>query len=313
MKISIVVPIYNVEQYLERCIDSLIGQTYDDIEIILVNDGSADSSLDICKRYEQLDKRVILINKANGGLSDARNSGLKKATGEYVLFVDSDDFVDQRACEWFAKKTTGCPDVISGNAKVINGDKITFMRRSMLDVDECDGRRFLERELSNGTMYMAAWLNLYKCSFLKSNNLFFEKGLLHEDEEFTPRVFLKARKVKSINFDFYNYVIRENSISNNKDLSKNAEHLYSTLYKLEKIYDVIEDENLKKLLKNSLVDKYLNMFQMLKNTKSKTSIGFDVKFLKRNAFSERNKGKVRLFSINKTLYYWVNRLQKKLL
>lgn len=313
MKISIVVPIYNVEQYLERCIDSLIGQTYEDIEIVLVNDGSTDLSLDICKRYEQLDKRVVLVDKANGGLSDARNSGLKKATGEYVLFVDSDDFVDKKTCEQFVEKAIGWPDIISGNAKVINGDKISFMRRSMSEVDECDGRLFLERELRNGTMYMAAWLNLYKLSFLKDNNLVFEKGLLHEDEEFTPRVFLKAKKVKNINFDFYNYIIRENSISNNKDLSKNAEHLYSTLYKLEKIYDVIEDENLKKMLKNSLVDKYLNMFQMLKNTKSKTNIKFDVKFLKRNAFSDRNKGKVRLFSINKTLYYWVNRLQKKLL
>lgn len=313
MKISIVVPVYNVEQYLERCINSLVGQTYNDIEIILVNDGSTDSSLDICQQYQKIDKRIVVIDKANGGLSDARNWGMKNVTGEYVLFVDSDDYVNEETCEKFIEKTIGYPDIISGNARVVNGDKETFMRRSMPETEGCDGESFLKRELSNDTMYMAAWLNLYKCSFLRENNLFFEKGLLHEDEEFTPRVFLKAKKVKSIDFDFYNYIIRENSISTNKDLSKNAEHLYATLYKLEKRYDTIQDESLKRLLKNSLVDKYLNMFQMLKNTRSETSIKFDVDFLKRNTFSKRNKKKVKLFSTNKTLYYWMNKLQKKLL
>lgn len=311
MKISIVVPIYNVEQYLERCVDSLINQTYTDIEIILVNDGSTDSSLEICKRYQQLDDRIIVIDKTNGGLSDARNFGLEKATGDYVLFVDSDDFVSEETCEKFVAKTMGNPDIISGDAKVIYEDRTNFMRRLMSEEEECDGETFLERELANGTMYMAAWLNLYKRSFLQENKLSFEKGLLHEDEEFTPRAFLKAKKVKCINFDFYHYVIRENSLSTKKDLSKNAKHLYSTLYKHEKMYDAVQNDNLKVLLKNSLVDKYLNMFQLLKNTKSGTDIEFDVDFLKRNAFSKKNKVKVGLFSINKTLYYTTNKVQKE--
>lgn len=93
MKISIIVPIYNVEKYLERCILSIIKQTYQNIEIILVNDGSTDSSIEICKKYSKIDSRILLIDKENGGLSDARNVGLQVAKGDYVLFVDSDDYM----------------------------------------------------------------------------------------------------------------------------------------------------------------------------------------------------------------------------
>ena len=94
MKISIIVPIYNVEKYLERCINSLINQTYKNIEIILVNDGSTDNSLIICEKYKNIDSRIILVNKENGGLSDARNVGIDNSSGNYITFIDSDDYID---------------------------------------------------------------------------------------------------------------------------------------------------------------------------------------------------------------------------
>ena len=92
-KISVVVPIYNVERYLKRCIDSIINQTYDNLEIILVNDGSKDSCLNICNEYKKKDERVIVIDQPNAGLSGARNSGIEIATGEYISFIDSDDYI----------------------------------------------------------------------------------------------------------------------------------------------------------------------------------------------------------------------------
>ena len=91
-KITFIIPIYNTEKYLQRCVDSILEQTYNNIEIILVNDGSTDNSKQICEHYQQLDSRIKLINKPNGGLSDARNKGLDHSTGEYIIFIDSDDF-----------------------------------------------------------------------------------------------------------------------------------------------------------------------------------------------------------------------------
>ena len=92
--ISVIVPVYNVENYLGKCLDSLINQTYKDIEIICINDGSTDNSLNILREYEQMDSRIIIIDQKNGGLSNARNIGLKEAAGEYIMFVDSDDWID---------------------------------------------------------------------------------------------------------------------------------------------------------------------------------------------------------------------------
>ena len=96
-KVSVIVPIYNVEDYLECCLDSILKQTYTNLEIILVNDGSTDSSLSICKKYLEKDNRIVIVDKSNGGLSDARNAGLENANGEYVMFVDSDDFLTENA------------------------------------------------------------------------------------------------------------------------------------------------------------------------------------------------------------------------
>ena len=99
MKISIIIPVYNVSEYLDKCLTSVIGQTYSDLEIVCVNDGSTDSSLDILKKYSRLEKRIIIVDQENVGLSGARNSGLAKSSGDFVMFLDSDDWLAQNACE----------------------------------------------------------------------------------------------------------------------------------------------------------------------------------------------------------------------
>ena len=103
MKISIIVPIYNVESYLKRCLDSLINQTYSNIEIILINDGSTDLSGDISSKYAKIDKRIKLINSSNKGVSCARNKGLELASGDYIMFVDPDDYIELNTCEMLIK------------------------------------------------------------------------------------------------------------------------------------------------------------------------------------------------------------------
>ena len=163
-RISIVVPIYKVEQYLDKCVNSLINQTYKEIEIILVDDGSPDRCPEMCDKYAQEDTRIKVIHKVNGGLSDARNYGLKESLGDYVLFVDSDDYIDVETCEKFISIIEdNRPDIVVGNAYRLENNKKYFMKHTLnTNKKMIRGTEYLKQELKSGTMYMAAWLNLYK-------------------------------------------------------------------------------------------------------------------------------------------------------
>lgn len=313
-RISIVVPIYKVEEYLDKCIKSLINQTYKEIEIILVDDGSPDRCPKMCDEYAEEDDRIKVIHKVNGGLSDARNYGLKESTGEYVLFVDSDDYIELDTCEKFLYIIkSNKPDIIVGNAYRINNNKSYLMKHSMdTNGKMIRGTEYLKEELKSSSMYMAAWLNLYNREFLVKNNLQFSVGLLHEDEEFTPRAFLKASNVIGTDIFFYNYLIREGSITTAKNKLKNAEHMMKICNDLESVYGTIPDLELKKLLNNNLVDKFLNTFQVAELYDKKKSNLIDKSFLIGKSCTTRNKMRVALFIINKKLYFYVNKISKKL-
>lgn len=314
--ISIIVPVYKVEEYLEKCLDGLINQTYKNIEIILVNDGSPDNSPQICDDYSKRDNRIKVIHKKNGGLSEARNTGLNQAQGEYVLFVDSDDYIDLDTCQRFFNQLAFNhiqPEIIVGNARRTEGEKTFPMSHQYNTKGICvTGKEYLKKELVSNTMYMAAVLNLYKREFLILNNLFFKVGVLHEDEQFTPRVFLKADLVQGTDIVFYNYLIREGSITTQKNNLNNAIHLISICKELDEIYKTIDDLELKALLRNDLVDKYLNIFQVTGLHKKKYSHLIDKEFLKDKALTSRNKKRVMLWNFNKGLYFYTNKLYKQL-
>ena len=131
-KISIIVPIYNVEKYLERCVDSLVNQTYENIEIILVDDGSPDYCPQLCDEYAKKDSRIVVIHKKNGGLSDARNYGLCKASGEYILYVDSDDYIELDSCEKLVNGMANNVDMVVGAYKELRNNKVIEKRHSNL-------------------------------------------------------------------------------------------------------------------------------------------------------------------------------------
>lgn len=303
MKYSIIVPIYDVEKYIHKCLDSIINQTYHDIEIILVDDESPDNCPKICDKFEQKDKRIKVIHKKNGGLSDARNAGLKIATGDYVLFVDSDDYIDTKTCENFLIYTNSNVDVIIGNA-IVEKENISFMDH-ILCSDIMTGKEYLLKAYKNGKAPMAAWLNLYKREFLINNNLYFKYGILHEDEQFTPRVMLKANTVIVTQNNFYHYIIRENSITTKKDKRKNANDLYDTCRELELTYKKLENDELKKFLLNSLSDKYLSLFRSGELYKY-GSVYYHRLFIIRNAKKCRTKMKSVLYFISPKLYFIVN-------
>ncbi len=306
---SIIVPIYNVEKYIHKCVDSLIHQTYSNIEIILVDDGSPDSCPQICDEYAEKDNRIKVIHKKNGGLSDARNSGLNIATGDYIIFVDCDDYIDIDTCEQFAKHVDNDIDILIGDAVVEGGTcNLTHLEPSETLYN---GKVYLKESILKNCSTMAAWLNVYKRKFLVDNNLCFKKGILHEDEQFTPRAFLCAESILVTGIEFYHYVIRENSITTKKDKRKNASDLYSTCCELESKYLMIEDTVLRDLLLDSLSSKCLSMFQQGKLYQYGKDYIYKA-FIKRNAKTKKTKLKANLYCFSPRLYYFVNYLTKKI-
>lgn len=237
-KVSVIVPIYNVEKYLEKCINSLLSQTLEDIQIILVNDGSKDNSGNIAKEYEKNNKdRVIYVEKANGGLSDARNYGLKYATGDFVAFLDSDDYIEKNAYEEMYNKA------IEENADYVECDFI-WEFPNKIRVDKQYPYKNKKEMLS--FVRVVAWNKLIKRQLITDNNLEFPKGLRYEDVEFTYKLIPFINKFAYVDKPFIHYVQREGSIANVQN-ERTAE-IFTVwdnvieFYKENNIYEEYRDE-----------------------------------------------------------------------
>lgn len=305
-KVSIIVPIYNVEKYIERCIKSLISQTYGDIDILLINDGSTDCSKTICEKYEKADKRIKLYNKENGGLSDARNYGLKRATGEYILFVDSDDFIESNAVEvLIAEMKKENLDIVAGNAVLeADGEDKKYLDITKHNNKVTNGLEYYVSSIEADFFQASPCVYMYKRELILKNNIFFEKGILHEDEEWTPRVMIKAKRVKNINFVFYHYTVsRENSIMNSKDKTKNMIDLFNTYKKLGKIFNETEaSQEQHKEMNDYLCRVYINACVLEPVNKKLYRENVDYKFIFKNAKKLKTKIKLLIFLVSKRLY-----------
>ena len=214
-KISIVIPVYNVEKYLQRCLDSVLKQTYTDIEIILVDDGSTDGCGMICDEYKKKDKRIKVIHKENKGLSDARNVGIDQITGEYLVFIDSDDFVSRYYIEnlWRALKQSNAEMAISGFINYYEGDNIPLEKIveenqiKKMTTQECLKKMFYQDEID-----MSAWGKLYKSEMFC--DIKYPVGKLNEDILVTYRLVEKSRSIAFIDNIDYMYFQRRDSIQN---------------------------------------------------------------------------------------------------
>lgn len=301
-KFSFIIPVYKVQEYLDKCVSSVREQSYRDIEIILVDDGSPDECPRMCDQYASEDSRIRVIHKPNGGLSDARNKGLEVATGEYVLFVDSDDYVEKNICEKLVPFTNMGWDILIGDATVEGG--VCDLTHVPLD-GVVDGYTYCKRALQEGKMPEAVWLNVYRREFLLEKNLWFRYGILHEDVEFTPRAFLTAESVRYTGVVLYHYLIRNDSITTRKDRRKNMRDLYETCCELEKMYKSIEDVELRKLMRDTLTASYLSLFQAAKAyTYGREYIHRG--FCLRNAKRGKTKLKALLFCLSPRLYWHIN-------
>ena len=211
--ISIIVPIYRVEKYLRRCLDSILGQTFKDFELFLVDDGSPDKCGAICDEYAQRDSRIKVIHKENGGLSSARNVALDVATGDYVMFVDSDDWVEPDFCMQALRM------IDEHNVQVVAFGHccVSVDQRKLYDrVTKCP--RLVESSeairhliLRDDAICNYSWNKIYKRSLFE--NIRYPLGLLHEDDAVTYQLIAKAKKIYVSDVILYNYLIRKDSIS----------------------------------------------------------------------------------------------------
>ena len=210
--ISVIVPIYRVEPYLDRCIRSLVDQTYYNLEIILIDDGSPDKCPEICDEWEKKDHRIKVIHKENGGLSDARNAGMQIMTGDYVSYIDSDDWVSGNMYEKMLYKIKEQKaDICECQFQKTSGDIKNDIQQQTDNVNVLNKKEALKAVIEE-KINPVVWNKIYKREIVEG--LFFEKGRCNEDEFFTYKAIDKADKIIQIQDVCYYYFFREDSIIN---------------------------------------------------------------------------------------------------
>lgn len=312
MLLSVIIPVYNVEKYLEKCVKSVINQTFQDMEIIVVNDGSTDSSLDICKKMASVDSRIILIDKKNGGLSDARNVGLDIAKGQYIAFLDSDDYLCESAYEtMLGSAIKDDLDIVVGYPIITyeDGKCEHTAKRRKVEESIVSGEEYLVSCVNEASMLWPVQFSVYKHDLIK--DLKFKKGVLHEDMLWTPQAFLKAKRVKCLDYEFYYYLMRSQSITHTANKYKNGCDLINSCYDLEPIYKKIDNKHHRDSLMDNLVEHYLNGFYVARLVKSTGDCQVRKSFLLGKAKKARNVIKTMIFLVNKRMYLWLNDRDKK--
>lgn len=233
MKVSVIVPVYKVEKYLDKCLDSLVNQTLKDIEIIVVNDGSPDNSQDIIDRYQKKYPIIKSYKKANSGLSDTRNFGLKYASGEYITFVDSDDYVELDMYEkMYNKAEEENFDIVACDINYVYPDKTVKVlidpKKDVHDIRDA----FID-------LYPTVCTKIFKRQLFEKTKLTFKSGVWYEDVEFMYRLLPYTKTIGVIHEAFYNYIQRDNSIT-----STTSPKIYDYIYNFNGLIDYYKEKKL---------------------------------------------------------------------
>ena len=238
IKVSVIIPVYNVEKYIRQCLESIINQTLKDIEIIIVNDGTKDNSMKIAEEYLS-DKRIKIINKENGGLSSARNAGMREAQGKYIYFIDSDDFVDKEVLSTLYKNSeNGKMDIVFSNFSYYS-DRTKKEKRAKFIFP-------FKENINKGYYYLYngeeinVWNRLYKKEFLEKYNFKFIEGIIYEDQDFGFKTIMLAEKIKYVENYGYKYRIdREGSIMSSQKQEKSLESIQILKREMSKFFSNI--------------------------------------------------------------------------
>ena len=311
-KISVIVPVYNSEKYLHRCLDSIVNQTYKDIEIICVNDGSTDNSLEILKEYANNDNRIKIINQMNGGAAKSRNTGLSLATSDYITFVDSDDWIELDTFEKVISKMSDNVDIVAWGANIVNEGLDINSRGiiigSLYHRIKVTGKKKLTNDVINKTTY-TVWNKLFKKSIIDDYNIKFLENRIYEDDNFTIIYLMHCKRGYFLSDYLYNYTQHKNSIME-KIRACESNKTVDSLYTFDSIYQHCKNYNLLEKRKKFLLKRYqihiysaykfapLNKKEEIKNTATffakkynKKILGEDIKYIKNRQYY-----KVRMFN-----------------
>lgn len=260
MFFSIVVPVYNVEKYLRECLDSILNQTFTDFELILVDDGSKDSSPLICDEYAQKDERIKVIHEQNGGQAEARNIGTKTANGKYIVYIDSDDYIIENTFLedlYEAAKTE--TDIICYKYRKYYDDTRALandgFKISTFETQDSMAFR-INKLVANDAFYCAPWSKTIKLSVIKDNEVEFKSGLLSEDQEWYYNVLINSASIEGIDKSYIAYRQRSNSISNTWKIK----NLTDTIGIIKNWKEKIEASDLEKELKLSLLNSLAKLY-----------------------------------------------------
>lgn len=291
--ISVIIPVYNVEQYLRECIDSVLKQTYKNFEIILIDDGSTDKSGEICDEYVTKDKRVSVIHKENGGLSVARNTGFSLAKGDYIFFLDSDDWILEETLEELITKARkeNVDFIFFDSASFIDGDESIqieqrYVRKNNYKPDS--GKNMFVQLQINKDYHSAVQMYFYKAEFLKKADVSFYPGILYEDMLYTFEMFYKADKVAHLSKVLYQRRYRSGSIMTSKKKKKNFDSAAVVYHKVKDVsdkLDIIDDESSKTYIVRCAFNA-LNMYKDL-SSQERAECKSDYKKLKQDILQNK--------------------------
>ena len=278
-KISVIVPVYNTEKFLGQCLGSITNQTYKNLEILIIDDGSPDKSSTVYEQYAAQDNRIKIIKKKNAGISAARNTGIQFATGDWVHFIDSDDYLDLDYYEKMIAATNDInPDIIAGGVISQNSNlyNIQYKTRCMLFSTT---EKFLQ---TNALKNCTVWRYIFKRDFLIQNNLTFTVGKIFEDMLFIPNAIMRASSIVTVPGTNYHYVYNQGSLLN-KQQSKNHQIQYKQAE--EYVNNFIHEHNLEYVLSKS------------QNTETTIYKFIAFKFFKKVFLRDNNEIKYYLFGI----------------
>jgi glycosyltransferase involved in cell wall biosynthesis len=256
-KISAIVPVYNTEKYLNKCLNSIINQTYKDFEIIIVNDGSTDNSENIILKYKnKYPEKIKYFKIKNNGISNARNFAIQKVSGDYFLFVDSDDYLATTLFSSLAIYIEKNIDLIKYKMKIIKNNISTEVNGPVLD--SIKGEDGFNKICFKDILIDTPCLYLFKTSFYKNNKFTFSLNRYHEDFGLIPLIIIKANTFSSISVYGYNYMQTENSITRNSNHEKTITRAYDLLFHYDNMIKYIQQNNFNKKTINNVKQYYTN-------------------------------------------------------
>lgn len=313
MKLSIVIPVYNVKDYLKKCLDSVFNQIDYNIEVILIDDGSTDGSDIICDKYKDIYKSIVkVIHQRNKGLSYARNVGISLASGEYIMLLDSDDWIEANSLKKILLDLQEYkPEVYIGNAyRVFEDNKFENKVEYTVPNGIYTGVEFIQKcYLLSEKVTFCAQFNIYCKEFILRNNLKFYEGILHEDELWTPQVFLRAEKVFNSSIFFYYHFCRNGSITQKKDKHQNSKDI---IFVCNKLQFILKNYNKKEIwpFKERIAMLYLHAVN-IGNLYEDVDFRPDRKFSIVNSVRIKTKIKAIAFGVSPKYYCKINKLLKR--